>query len=260
VSPAVYPFLPWCGPPPDPALIWRTWRLDLLVRAIARTAPASSKHARLGLFACGWVVLALALVSPICPLSVALFSARASQHVVLTMIAAPLVAAGLAGAWRSSPPRMPNFAFVDSPIAAAFAFAAVVWFWHAPAPYALTFESDFAYWMMHVTMFASAVWLWHRLVGERATPIETLLASLVSTVQMGFLGALITLAPRPLYAPHLSTTDAWGLTPLQDQQLGGAIMWVLGCTVFLAASMLSLRLLLQTRSAAVAATRFGHPV
>ncbi len=57
---------------------------------------------------------------------------------------------------------------------------------------------------------------------------------------MGFLGALITFASRPFYAPHLLTTAAWRLTPLQDQQLGGAIMWVPGCIVFLVISTLIL--------------------
>jgi putative membrane protein len=51
---------------------------------------------------------------------------------------------------------------------------------------------------------------------------------------MGLLGALITFAERPVYAPHRLTTAAWGLTQLQDQQLGGAIMWVPGVGVFLA--------------------------
>ncbi len=57
---------------------------------------------------------------------------------------------------------------------------------------------------------------------------------------MGFLGALITFASRPFYTPHFLTTAVWGLTPLQDQQLGGAIMWVPGCIVFLVISTLVL--------------------
>jgi putative membrane protein len=78
---------------------------------------------------------------------------------------------------------------------------------------------------------------------------------------MGFLGALITLAPRPLYAPHSLTTDAWGLSPLDDQALGGALMWVLGCVVFLAVSFLASRALLQHRIPRGASVpRFGQPV
>jgi putative membrane protein len=57
-------------------------------------------------------------------------------------------------------------------------------------------------------------------------------------VQMGLLGALITFAGEPLYAPHLLTTAAWGLTPLEDQQLGGLIMWAPAAAVYLVAALL----------------------
>ena len=77
-----------------------------------------------------------------------------------------------------------------------------------------------------------------------------MLAGLVFHVQMGLLGALITLAPRALYAPHALTTVAWGLSPLQDQQLGGAIMWIPGCIVFLVVAMLRLAAPVRRRVAA----------
>ena len=67
--------------------------------------------------------------------------------------------------------------------------------------------------------------------------IPDMAAGLISTVQMGFLGAVITFAPRPMYAPHFLTTIPWGLTPLQDQQLGGVVMWVPGCLAFLAVAL-----------------------
>jgi putative membrane protein len=60
-------------------------------------------------------------------------------------------------------------------------------------------------------------------------------------MQMGLLGAILTLAEHPLFAPHLLTTQAWGLTPLEDQQLGGALMWVPGIVLFLLTSLRSLQ-------------------
>jgi putative membrane protein len=261
--------IPYCGAPPDPAVIWTTWRLDPVVLlvlgalfvGICRLMRNDRRRAHMVAFATGWLILALALVSPLCPLSVALFSARASQHVVITMIAAPLVALAFAVASARALPRR-RFALARSPLAAAFAFAAVVWFWHAPAPYALTFASVAAYWTMHVTLFASALWVWLRLIDGGSSPIETFVASVFSTVQMGFLGALITLAPHAIYAPHFMTTDVWRLTPLEDQQLGGAIMWVFGCVAFLAVAMGSLHGVLGERPASRAgvAARFGQPV
>jgi putative membrane protein len=75
-------------------------------------------------------------------------------------------------------------------------------------------------------------------------------AGFASSVQMGFLGALITLASRAVYTPHALTTAAWGLTPLQDQQLGGLIMWVPGCLVFLAFALLAMAPVLSDVEAA----------
>jgi putative membrane protein len=240
------PSLPYCGAPPDPASLWGRWNLDpTLILALALLAglhllAARRSHAAprtVAIFLAGWAIAALALVSPLCPLSVSLFSARVGQHMLLTLIAAPLVALGrpdrLIGgriaAWLSR-----------SPLLAAAAFTVLLWVWHAPAPYGATFSSTATYWAMHVSLIGSAIWLWLSLLPDGPRPAAAIGAGFAVSVQMGLLGALITLAPRAVYAPHLLTTQAWGLSPLQDQQLGGAIMWVPGCLVFLAAALLGL--------------------
>jgi hypothetical protein len=89
---------------------------------------------------------------------------------------------------------------------------------------------------MHLTTIGSALWLWAALLGRLADrPDATALAGLVTAVQLGVLGALLTLAPRALYAPHAGgATTPWGLTPLEDQQLGGLLMWVPGGLIFAA--------------------------
>lgn len=119
---------------------------------------------------------------------------------------------------------------------AAGLFAVCLWLWHAPALYAETFTSDVAYWLMHLTLTGSALLLWDVLLQshvERA--LVRVGVGFASLVQMGMLGALITLAPRLLYSPHALSTQAWGLLPLQDQQLGGLIMWVpAGAALFIA--------------------------
>jgi putative membrane protein len=232
----------YCGAPPDPAVLWSQWNLDSTLIAILLLAAGSyafgtvlllrlpSRRRRMSFYA-GWTVIVAALVSPLCALSVSLFAARVGQHMVLALIAAPLVAFGMP---RARPLPI-------EPFGAALAFAAVLWFWHAPAPYAATFRSDAVYWAMHISTFGAAVWLWSTLLDDAAVQtIPTILAGLFSTVQMGFLGALITLAPHSLYAPHALTTLAWGFSPLQDQQLGGGIMWIPGCAAFLIVAMLRL--------------------
>ena len=183
-------------------------------------------------------------MSPLCPLSVSLFAVRVGQHMMLTLLAAPLVVVGrpaeaLAAAFAVPSRRRPWLR--PAPLSSAGVFAAMLWFWHAPAPYAATFDSTLVYWAMHMGVFGSAVWLWYGLFDSRpTTTMNRGAASVMSSVQMGFLGALVTLAPRPLYVPHALATGSWGLTALQDQQLGGGIMWVPGCLIFLVISLLAL--------------------
>jgi putative membrane protein len=249
---------PYCGPPPSPGSLALSWNLDptLIVGLIAVTTLYMLGCGRLeragrGLpfkqkmwFHTGWLITALALVSPLCPLSVSLFAARAGQHMILTLLAAPLVVAGrpveaLAATIGVQAPRGPWKG--QAPLLAAVAFAVLLWFWHAPAPYAATFSSAFVYWSMHVTVFGAALWLWHALLDSRnSSLIAKLAAGFFSSAQMGFLGALITLAARAVFAPHALTTAAWGLSPLEDQQLGGIIMWIPGCLVFLVFALLAL--------------------
>lgn len=250
--------IPYCGLPPSPQELALRWNLDpILIGGLVVVAglyfygsgrlERTGRGLRVGekaAFYGGWLIAALALVSPLCPLSVSLFAARVGQHMILTLLAAPFVVAGRpaqafaaalgAPALRGRWPR-------PAPLASAGLFAALLWFWHAPAPYAATFSSTWIYWSMHLTVFGSALWLWQALLETgKGSMLARLAGGFVSSVQMGFLGALITLAPRAVYTPHALTTAVWGLSPLQDQQLGGIIMWIPGCLIFLAFALLAL--------------------
>jgi putative membrane protein len=250
--------IPYCGPAPSPGSLLTSWNLDPVLIAVlvavaviyalgvpridaSRGGPGAGEKAA---FYTGWVAAALALVSPLCALSVSLFAARVGQHMILTLLAAPLVAAGrplgVTAAAFGVTLRWRRW-IRPAPLTAAAVFALLLWFWHAPGPYTATFDSTIVYWTMHLTVIGGGLWLWYGLLDTRGTTLlHRMAAGILSTVQMGFLGALITLAPRPLYPPHLLTTAAWGMTQLQDQQLGGAIMWVPGGGIFLAFAMLTL--------------------
>ena len=244
-----YAFTPYCGAPVGPDAVLQRWNLDpILLTALLLTlvAYAACSGLRLvdrgrvaawrqGCFYAGWTIGALAVVSPLCPLSVSLFSARVAQHMLLASIVAPLVALGRPGALLAAgiarltgrPAGTTGARLKSQPLTAAAVFAIALWVWHAPGPYTATFESDAVYWLMHLTLFGAALWLWSALLdtpGERLGSFVA--ASALTTVQMGLLGAIITFAARPLYPPHEFTTFAWGLTPLEDQQLGGVVMWV----------------------------------
>jgi putative membrane protein len=230
----------YCGSPPAPAELLGRFNDDpILILVLAAIAVAIAMlgtgfmlHRRRAFY--GWLVAAFALISPLCALSVSLFAARVAQHMLLLLVAAPLLASAI---FRRSPSSVGLWA-------SAAAFFLALWFWHMPVPYDATFRSTLLYWAMHLTLFGSGIWMWCELLGhaERYTA-HALAATLFTSTQMGLLGAVLTLAGRPLFTAHLATTAAWGLTPLEDQQLGGIIMWVPGIALFLWAALRSLTLL-----------------
>jgi putative membrane protein len=230
-------YIPYCGSPPVPGgavwnldpILWTALLLGGLAYAVGfrRQAGADITRTHALYFAVGWAILSLALVSPLCNLSVALFSARVGQHMIIALIAAPLIVVGGADRLlqralfkRDSEPGRSELAM------ATLAFAAAVWFWHMPGPYDATFRSDVVYWTMHVTMFVAAFAVWRVIL--RSAPGPMLLASVATGIQMFGIGAIIALSPIDLFPAHAATTWPWGLTPLQDQSLGGLIMWVPG--------------------------------
>jgi len=231
--------IPYCGLAPLPGNLVERFNFDpvligslLLIAGIHLYLVRRDRSARFraGL---GWAAAAAAFLSPLCALSVSLFAARVGQHMLLLLVAAPLIAG--ATPWTESH---------RSPWPATMAFFAALWFWHMPMPYDATFRSDAVYWSMHVTLFGSGIWLWHALLGHAPGRAAAMLAAgTLTSMQMSLLGAVLTLSSRAFFAPHYFTTQAWGFTPLADQQLGGALMWVPGCLLFLWVALRSFRIL-----------------
>ncbi|MBL9067487.1 MAG: cytochrome c oxidase assembly protein [Sphingopyxis sp.] len=217
--------IPYCGPAPIPGDWVTRWNLDpwLLAALVAAALIAMRQQAR-GPFWAGLALIVLLFVSPLCALSSALFSVRVAHHIILTAVAAPLFAFGL--------PRL-------RPRGGASLWAAAhilaFWVWHAPTPYALALASDGAFWLMQLSLLATATAFWASL--RSSSPPLAIGLLLAMMVQMGLLGALITFAGTPLYAPHLATTMAWGLGPLEDQQLAGLIMWAPAALLYLGAAL-----------------------
>jgi putative membrane protein len=217
-------FAPYCGPGGTPADLLVRWNGDpvlLAVLAVGGVFLWRAKANRLAWAAFG--LTGLLFVSPFCALSSALFSARTVHHVVLVAGVAPLVAWAL--------PRIGDGGLALATLVAA----AVFWAWHAPAAYGFALSYDAAYWLMQASLFASALGFWAAV--RVARPLPAVAALLVSTVQMGLLGAVLTVADRAFYAPHAATTLAWGLTPLADQQAAGLIMWAPAAAIYLAVAL-----------------------
>lgn len=223
-------WIPYCGVAPSPADWLGRWNFDpWLVAALAAALAAiwtlrSGRERRLGLAAIA--VLAISFVSPLCALSSALFAARTLHHVLLVTAAAPLLA------WTLPRTRPGGLAI------AAFAHLGLFWLWHAPAAYALALSHDGLYWLMQISLLGSALWFWRAV---RSTSAPAAVAALIAAVVgMGLLGALITFAATPLYAPHLTSTWAFGLDPLHDQQIAGLIMWAPAALAYLGAALMML--------------------
>lgn len=230
--------LPYCGTPPVPGALLQRFNLDpvlicaLLLVVAVHLAAVADRHRRMRA-AAGWSLATLAFVSPLCALSVALFAARIAQHMLLILAAAPLIALGMPrGELRFARARLWS---------AGAVFLIALWFWHMPWPYDATFISTPVYWSMHLTLFGSAIWLWREILqGAHQLTVDVLAVGALTSMQMGLLGAVLTMAGHALFFPHLFTTQAWGLTPLEDQQLGGVLMWVPGIVLFLWAALRSL--------------------
>lgn len=203
----------------------------LALATVAQLRMVRGRERRLA--AAGWAIATLAFISPICALSVALFSARIAQHMILMCVAAPLIGRYLPqGRWDHS---------IWWSVAA---FTLAIWTWHMPVPYDETFRSTAIYWSMHLTLFGSAIWLWRDLLNHRGDQTLTVIsAGMFACVQMGFLGAVLTFSGHPWFAWYATTTQSWGLTQLQDQHLGGVIMWVPTGVVFIAAASRSFMLM-----------------
>lgn len=210
------PIIPYCGPAPAPETVLAAWTfaplplaltlapLAALVLPGARTGPAWLAAAALG----------LAFVSPLCALTVALFTARGLHHLLVVLVAAPALALAF-------PRRLPL------PGALGFlGLSVTLWLWHLPAAYRLAFENHGVYWAMQAALlgFAFAFWsqLLHARPAERVAGVGLVLAL---AGQMGLIAALLTFAPRVLYAEHLATAPAFGLEAQADQQLAGLVMW-----------------------------------
>ena len=214
---------PYCGGAPAPGELLGRWNLDpvlIAVLAIGFVLAWRVSDNR-PLVVAAFAVLAISFVSPLCALSSALFSARTVHHILLVAVAAPLLA------WSLPRTRVGPLAL------ATLVQAAVFWAWHAPGAYALALSSDAAYWAMQLSLLGSAVWFW---IAARSASAPAAAANLL--VAMGLLGALITCAGDPLYAPHLLTTTAFGLTALEDQQAAGLIMWAPAAGLYLVAALL----------------------
>jgi putative membrane protein len=201
------------------------------------------------LLAAGAATLAAAWLGPLPGLARQAFWAHMTLHTAVVAVAPPLLALGIAGGPLDPVPRAPRLFAV---IPASVLELAVVWAWHAPALHHLARQAWPAFVAEQGTFLLSGMLVWlsafggepHRRAARGGLGVVGLL---LTSMHMTFLGALLALSPRPLYA-HAHGTS--GLSLLEDQHLGGAIMLLAGGLAYLAGGVgLSARLLLRDRAA-----------
>ena len=217
------------------------------VRSLWRTAGPGRGIRRWegAAFAGGWIMLLLALVSPLHRLGGVLFSAHMAQHELLMAAAAPLLILGRplvpfvwalpitwrrpVGDWAAAAPVRGIWELLTLPLVAWILHGVAIWLWHAPALFEATLRSDLVHTLQHMSFLGTGLLFWWALLRGRVGRVgmpAAVLYLFTTSVHTTVLGALLTFSSRawyPLYAP---ATAAWGLTPLEDQQLAGLIMWV----------------------------------
>ncbi|MEX2542191.1 MAG: cytochrome c oxidase subunit II [Trueperaceae bacterium] len=209
----------------------------------------------------GLLALAVALASPLEPLSALLFSAHMAQHLLLVLVAAPLLVAGvpllallwlppirlrrrLVAGWRGCHPLRLGWHALSRPVVALASFVALLWGWHLPAAYQSALASTTVHALEHGSLLAAASLFWWSLLQplgrRRLSPFGAPLLLFIAAVQGGVLGAMITLSPTAWYPHYQRVAEAAGFSALRDQQLAGLLMWVPPGTLYLAMACLLL--------------------
>ena len=208
-------------------------------------------------YALGWLALAIALVSPVHTLGQVLFSMHMTQHELLMLVAAPLMIRGrpfVAGAWAMpstikqpivgaihSPVITRSWSFISNGMVAAMLHAAALWVWHIPAMFQATLHSDVIHTLQHASFFLTALLFWWAvLYGTRGVQNygAGVLYLFATMVQSGLLGIFLTLTTHVWYPIYNATAAAYGLTAVEDQQIGGLIMWIPAGAVYMLAALM----------------------
>jgi cytochrome c oxidase assembly factor CtaG len=207
-------------------------------------------------FAGGWLALFVALVSPVHAWGRVLFSAHMSQHEILMLVAAPLLVLGrpliaflwaLPLEWSRSLGNVAKIAWINRtwraltiPLVAWLVHAVALWTWHIPVLFDAVLHNEAVHTAQHLSFLISALLFWWALIHGPQGAMgygAAVLYLFTTSIHSGVLGALLTIAGTVWYPSYAGLTSSWGLTPLEDQQLGGLIMWIPAGLVYVIAGL-----------------------
>lgn len=212
---------------------------------------------RAAAFWSGLAVILLALDTPIESLARQLFWAHMTQHLLLIMLAAPLlvVAAPWLQIWRGLPlsirrpvartvfrhPALAGarrvFAWLNAPLAALVLSTANLWFWHWPVAYDLTLRSHAVHHLEHGLFLGLGILFWAQVIDQppfhaRLSQFKRALLVFGATIGSWALAGVLAYATAPFYAYAALTSRPGGISALTDQQFGAGIMWVPGSITY----------------------------
>jgi putative membrane protein len=200
----------------------------------ARAATARD-YGRAAAFGAGLIVLALALMSPIDTLGERrLFSVHMAQHLLIMDVAPILLLLGLSRRImrplvRRLRPLEDALGYAAHPITVLVLMVGVIWAWHLPALYDLALENPWVHELEHLAFFAAGTAFWwyviepipprHRLEG-----MGTIAYVAGAKLLLGVLGLVLAFSPSSFYDFYERAPRTWGLTALEDQNVGGLVM------------------------------------
>ena len=246
--------------------LWLVYRMA--VRRVNAAHPRNPvPRLRVWSWNLGLGVLVLALCSPIATYDTTLFSVHMVQHILLTLVAAPLLALGapITLLLRVSSPRTRQrlilpvlhswpLKVISFPVVTWVLFAAVMWASHFSGLYDASLDNELVHIFEHALYLGVALLFWWPVVGADPSPWRLAHPVRIGYLFLGmpqssFLGLAIYSAPVVLYSHYETLQRSWGPTPLEDQQLAGVLMWVGGDAVFLIAMILAVWVWLRAEEA-----------
>jgi cytochrome c oxidase assembly factor CtaG len=202
-------------------------------------------HWQAACFWSGWAILALALLSPLHWLGERLFVAHMVEHELLMVVAAPLLAIArptaamlwalpqywrrAVGSWAQSGVIAVPWRLLRVSLFATILQAVALWAWHMPQLYNAVLINLTLHRLQHMSFFCTALLFWWSLFygPARKRGYGVAVACLFFTsLQCAVLGIFLTLSRVPWYPEQETFSSLFGLTPLEDQQLAGLVMWV----------------------------------
>lgn len=235
---------------------------------------------RLCSYLAGLATIALALLSPIATYSELFFSMHMAQHLLLVMIAAPLIWLGapllpvlwalplglrraVGGIVVPGSPLQRLFHALTRPVVAATLYVGALAIWHVPSFYDAAQGRSVVHDLEHVIFLGTALLYWwpvvHPTGGRRRLGYGPAIVYFFPAILEGnLIGALLTFADQPLYATYRRVPRVWDLSAVQDQQIGGLLMWVVGGLLYLVPILVLAFLLLSRDEVEESANREGE--